>query len=456
MRGIRAAAGQPGDNARTRMDWLTSYRKEWLRPDVLAGLTTAAVVIPKALAYATIAGLPVQVGLYTVLVPMAVYALVGTSRVLSVSTSTTLAILVGAELAQVASGADAGALIAASAAISFLAGIILVAAALLRLGFVASFISEPVLIGFKAGVGLVIVVDQIPKLLGIHFHKGTFLSNVGSIVAGLPRTSGITLAVGAIMIVLLVGIEHFWPKLPAPLFAVGAGIAGTALLGLSARGVETVGDIPRGVPSLHMPDVSMFHTLWPAAAGQSVWNIETSGMWREGTPRGMSPTVSTPRALRPSSAVPAIPAPTANRGAGSLGQKCSIPTSSTIMIAPTASVMPEVRGSPATIDPTLDRNVPLWKWIPRSLGIWSTTITSPTPALNPMRTGSEMKLATKPSRRSAAATRMMPARNEIAAEAAISAPASAPEATCASSAPTRIASVVDVLTERTRDVPTSA
>ena len=267
MRGIRAAAGQPGDNARTRMDWLTSYRKEWLRPDALAGLTTAAVVIPKALAYATIAGLPVQVGLYTVLVPMAVYALVGTSRVLSVSTSTTLAILVGAELAQVASGADAGALIAASAAISFLAGIILVAAALLRLGFVASFISEPVLIGFKAGVGLVIVVDQIPKLLGIHFHKGTFLSNVGSIVAGLPRTSGITLAVGAIMIVLLVGIEHFWPKLPAPLFAVGAGIAGTALLGLSARGVETVGDIPRGVPSLHMPDVSMFHTLWPAAAG---------------------------------------------------------------------------------------------------------------------------------------------------------------------------------------------
>jgi MFS superfamily sulfate permease-like transporter len=134
------------------MRWLAGYRKEWLGADLLAGLTTAAVVIPKAMAYATIAGLPVQVGLYTVFVPMLIYALLGTSRPLSVSTTTTLAILAGADLAEFA-GADTASLMRASATLAMLVGAILVVASLLRLGFVASFISEPVLVGFKAGIG---------------------------------------------------------------------------------------------------------------------------------------------------------------------------------------------------------------------------------------------------------------------------------------------------------------
>src|SRR5215510_13463056 len=119
------------------------------RPDVIAGLTAAAVVIPKAMAYATIAGLPVQGGLYTAIVPMAVYALLGTSRALRVSTTTTIAILVAAELGRAAPGGDAAALIAAGATLAVLTGALLVVAAVLRLGFVADFISEPVLTGFK-------------------------------------------------------------------------------------------------------------------------------------------------------------------------------------------------------------------------------------------------------------------------------------------------------------------
>src|SRR5262245_52795704 len=129
------------------------------------------------MAYATIAGLPVQVGLYTALFPMVIYALLGTSRVLSVSTTTTIAILVAANLNQL-SGSDAAGLQTATATLTVLVGVILVAASILRLGFVADFISEPVLIGFKAGIGLVIVLDQIPKLLGVHFDKGGFLHNV--------------------------------------------------------------------------------------------------------------------------------------------------------------------------------------------------------------------------------------------------------------------------------------
>src|SRR5580765_6819519 len=137
------------------------------------------------MAYATIAGLPVQAGLYTAFVPMLLYALLGSSRVLSVSTTTTLAILVGAQIGQ-AGGADP---LVVSATLTLLVGAVLLVAGALRLGFVASFISEPVLVGFKAGVGIVISVDQVPKLLGTHIVKGGFLHNVLAIVKSLPETS---------------------------------------------------------------------------------------------------------------------------------------------------------------------------------------------------------------------------------------------------------------------------
>src|SRR5882672_8450563 len=148
------------------LDWLPAYRKEWLRFDLVAGLTTAAVVIPKAMAYATIAGLPIQVGLYTAFVPLIIYAVLGTSRPLSVTTTTTLAILTGAALGEVAPTGDAAALLQASAILTLMVGAVLVLASVLRLGFVAYFISEPVLVGFKAGIGVVIIIDQLPKILG--------------------------------------------------------------------------------------------------------------------------------------------------------------------------------------------------------------------------------------------------------------------------------------------------
>jgi sulfate permease, SulP family len=248
-------------------NWLTSYRKDWLRPDVVAGVTTAAVIIPKAMAYATIAGLPVQVGLYTAFLPMVIYAVLGSSRVLSVTTTTTIAILAAAELGERAPGSDTATLLAASATLTLIVGAMLVLASILRLGFVASFISEPVLIGFKAGIGLVIVLDQVPKILGIHVAKSGFFRTQISLVRHLPDTSMTTLAVGITMIVILVGIEHFAPKLPAPLFAVGVGITGAYLLNLPAHGVEIVGHIPQGLPSLTVPALSLAGKLWPGALG---------------------------------------------------------------------------------------------------------------------------------------------------------------------------------------------
>ena len=247
--------------------WLRRYQKEWLHPDVMAGLTAAAVVSPMAMAYATIAGLPVQVGLYTAFLPMLIYAALGTSRPLSVSTSTTLAILAGGALGQVATAGDPASLLNALATLTMLVGGILVLAWCLRLGFIANFISEPVLIGFKAGIGLVIVVDQVPKLLGIHFPKGPFVHNLLAILGGLSGTSLATLSVGAVMIALLVGMERFRPQAPAPLIAVAVGIAGMGLLGLRTHGVASVGHIPQGLPSFSWPDFFLVADLWPGALG---------------------------------------------------------------------------------------------------------------------------------------------------------------------------------------------
>jgi SulP family sulfate permease len=248
-------------------NWLVDYDRQWLRPDVIAGLTAGAVVIPKAMAYATIAGLPVEVGLYTAFVPMIIYALLGTSRPLSVSTTTTLAILAAADLGQAVPGGDVASLLKASVMLTLLVGIFLVLASVLRMGFIANFISEPVLIGFKAGIGVVIVLDQLPKILGIHFARGTFLQNVVATIRDVPHTSLSTLAVGVAMLLLLAGLEKFLPRAPAPLIAVAAGIAASALFKLTSHGVELVGRIPSGLPPMSLPEWSLAAQLWPGALG---------------------------------------------------------------------------------------------------------------------------------------------------------------------------------------------
>jgi high affinity sulfate transporter 1 len=238
-----------------------------LRFDIVAGLTAAAVVLPKAMAYATVAGLPVEVGLYTAFVPMVIYALLGTSRVLSVSSTTTLAILAGTQLGLTVPDGDPARLITATATLTALVGVMLLAARLLRLGFVANFISTPVLTGFKAGIGLVIVLDQLPKLLGIHITKQGFFLDVVSVAQHLPQTSMITLAVAVATFVVLIGMERLWPHSPAPLVAVAGGIAAAWFFGLKAMGVSLVGLIPQGLPSITLPDMSLIAELAPAALG---------------------------------------------------------------------------------------------------------------------------------------------------------------------------------------------
>jgi len=268
-------------------NWLPSYKKEWLRFDVVAGLTAAAVVIPKAMAYAAIAGLPLVVGLYTSLVPLGVYAVMGTSRPLSVTSTATLAILAAGALGLVAPGGDPATLMAASATLALLTGAFLLLGGLLRLGVVANLISDPVLTGFKAGIGLVIVLDQLPKLLGVHITKAGFFRDLVSIGMHLPETSLPTLLFALAMLALMLGLEHFAPKVPAPLVTVAIGIAASYFAGLEKAGIALVGTIQAGLPSFSLPDLSLVGQLWPAALGIALMSfVETAAAGRAFIRRG--------------------------------------------------------------------------------------------------------------------------------------------------------------------------
>ena len=261
-----------------------------LRFDMIAGVTAAAVVLPKAMAYATVAGLPVAVGLYTAFTPMVIYALLGSSRVLSVSSTTTLGILAGTQLGLAVPDGDPAKLVTATATLTALVGAMLLLARVMRLGFAANFISAPVLTGFKAGIGLVIVLDQIPKLLGIHITKQGFFHDLLSVAHHVPETSLLTLAVAAATFLVLIGMERFLPHSPAPLVAIGGGIATAWFFGLQGLGVSTVGLIPQGFPSITLPDLALVEQLVPGALGMALMSFtETVAVGRAFTAPGDPP-----------------------------------------------------------------------------------------------------------------------------------------------------------------------
>ena len=329
-----------------------------LRFDIVAGLVAAAVVLPKAMAYATVAGLPVAVGLYTAFTPMVIYALLGSSRVLSVSSTTTLAILTGTQLGLVVPDGDPAKLLTATAALTALVGAMLVVARLMRLGFVANFMSTPVLTGFKAGIGLVIVLDQVPKLLGIHITKEGFVRDLFNIAQQLPTTSLVTLAVAAATFAVLIGMERLKPHSPAPLVAVGGAIAASWLFGLEGRGVSTVGLIPRGFPAITLPDISLLYQLLPGALGIALMSFTETIAASRAFAGPADPPVNANRELVATGAanlggalLGAMPAGGGTsqtavvRSAGGQSQKASLVTAGTavatmLLLAPILGLMP--------------------------------------------------------------------------------------------------------------------
>jgi high affinity sulfate transporter 1 len=247
--------------------WLRGYDRAWLAKDLVGGLAAGAVVIPQAMAYATIADLPVEVGLYTCMVPMAVYALLGGSRTLSVSTTSTIAILTASTLfaADVAARSEDPA--SSLATLTLLVGLILLAARLIHLGVLVDSISEATLAGIKLGVGLTVAAGQIPSLLGTPADPSAddFFSEMRAVVEGLDEVSWTTAIFSAATIALLLLLRRAAPRVPGPLVAVVGGILLVALTSIEEHGLALIAKVPSGLPSPILPSFDHVESLLPGA-----------------------------------------------------------------------------------------------------------------------------------------------------------------------------------------------
>ena len=245
---------------------LRGYRTEWLSGDAIAGLTVWAVLVPEALAYATIAGAPPVVGLYAAPGALILYAVFGSSRHLITGPMSATAALSAASWRnsprreQPVRHADCGA--------RDHAGIVAVIAGLLRLGFVANFISEPVLKGFIIGLALTIIAGQLPKLFGVEKGSGDFFEKIWDLIRNLGDTQWRTLFVGVVSFAIVVGFRRFLPVIPGSLVAVAFGVAAVYAFDLDEHGVAIVGNIDGGLPSLGLPDIRARST-WSLPAARS-------------------------------------------------------------------------------------------------------------------------------------------------------------------------------------------
>jgi len=242
--------------------WLPQYQRSWLRPDLVAGLTLAAYAVPVSVAYASLAGLPPQAGLYCYLLGGIAYAAFGTSRQLAIGPTSAISILIGSALGTLAAG-DALRQTHLAAAVALLAGFIGIIAWVLRLGNIANFVSETVLSGFKIGAGLVIASTQLPKLFGFSSGGSNFFTRIIEVFRHLGDTNLATLGVGLGALALLVLGERLLPRRPIALFVVALSIVVTSYASLGIQGVKTVGAIPQGFP----------HLGWPVVAWSEVDNL---------------------------------------------------------------------------------------------------------------------------------------------------------------------------------------
>jgi SulP family sulfate permease len=239
--------------------WVRSYRRRWLVRDVVGGLAAGSVVVPQAMAYATIADQPIEVGLYTCMVPLVVYALVGGSRTLSATTTSTVALLTGSTLLAADVAASSSAPAEALATLTMLVGLILIVARLVRLGGLVDNISEATLTGVKAGVGLTVAAGQLPKFLGVGGDPDAtaFLSEVAGVLRDLESSNLATIGLAMVTIAILLSMDRLLPWMPAPLVAVGVGIGAVAVWSIDDDGVRVVGTVPSGLPRPVLPDVSL-------------------------------------------------------------------------------------------------------------------------------------------------------------------------------------------------------
>ncbi|MGI8822612.1 MAG: sulfate permease [Acidimicrobiia bacterium] len=238
------------------LERLATYERSWLRGDLVAGITVAAYLIPQVMAYAEVAGLPPVTGLWAVLGSMTIYAVLGSSRQLSVGPESTTALMTAAAVGPLAAG-DPGRYAALAAALGLVVAGLCVVAWIARLGFLGDLFSKPVLVGYLAGVAVIMILSQLDTVTGIEIEGDTALGEIVSFLSRLGDVHGPTLILAvSVMVFLFVGSRQF-PTAPVPLIAILLAAAAVALLDLGADGVDLVGAVPAGLPVPRLPDVGI-------------------------------------------------------------------------------------------------------------------------------------------------------------------------------------------------------
>ncbi len=251
---------------------LVHYDRGWLRGDVLAGLTVAAYLVPQVMAYAEVAGLRAVTGLWAILVPLALYAVIGSSRQLSVGPESTTALLTAAAAGALAGTAGADRYAEVAALLAFAVGVVCLLAWVGRLGFLANLLSRPVLTGYLSGMALLMVVSQLGKLTGVDVADGEPLVQLRSFLTLLDAIHVPTAILSVVVLVALFSLRRWAPKWPGPLLIMLAAAGVTAALGLDGQGIATVGAVPTGLPAVRVPDLGDLSllTLFPYALGLAV------------------------------------------------------------------------------------------------------------------------------------------------------------------------------------------
>lgn len=250
--------------------WLPRYDRSWLRPDVVAGLTLWGLLVPEAMAYAGIAGLPPEAGLYTLVASLLVYALFGTSRHLSVGATSATAALLAATVMSVGAAPGSDAYGPTAVALVLVVAALFGIAAVARLGFVTQFLSKPVMDGFVLGLAVFVAVGQLNKLLGVSKGEGNTVEKLAHVIRELPQANGATVLVSLASLAALFGLPRLSRSLPAGLIVLFGSIAVSSALDLEGvHGVAVAGTLPKGLPSITWPDVpaSTWLALVPSAVG---------------------------------------------------------------------------------------------------------------------------------------------------------------------------------------------
>ena len=265
------------------LDWLPRYDRSWLRADILASLTVWALVVPQSIAYAQIAGLPPQAGLFATFAGLLGYGLLGTSRQLVVSPTSSTAAISASLVAAMAVGGDAT-FASLSSALALTLGIVFVVLSVAKLGFVSRFIPVAVSIGFMFALGLTIMIGQLSKVLGVPSVDGSFVEQLVALIPELDQISWPTLALGAAALVALVLGRRYAPGIPMALVVVVGGVIAVAAFGLAAQGVEVIGDVDASIPLPALPDVSFndLLVLIPGALAIAVMGYAETSQVSEG------------------------------------------------------------------------------------------------------------------------------------------------------------------------------